>query len=1280
MNLLANFFAEAWIERLGWVLIHFLWEGTFIALVLALLLRLLVQASSPARYAVTAGALLACALAPAITWAVLNSQAGMPAPMAATSVTPMPVSSENITPLFNSSSNSGRPAITEQLTPWPVRLSQVADLSLPYMVGLWFLGVVILSTRLTFGWIWIKRLCRSGIPAQDPLCLENFQSLLARMRIGHPIRLLESALIEVPTLIGWLQPTILVPIALFTGMTPEQLEAIFAHELAHVRRYDYLANLLQTVIETVLFYHPAIWWISRKVREERENCCDDIVIDVMQNRLVYASALARLEEVRTPSLALTAAGGPLLQRIRRIAGVNDRKVSAWPLWLVILCLVPVVGLSRTRAMETTGSAKQVEASAELPMSELARAIQAKRPASEIQDLAVKELPSTGRDALDMPRFADGSLLNAVRLPYKEIGDLKILNVTIPLSLAALNSDLPAVKLLVENGAEVNALPWPRPPNPWLGVSPLALAASGGHDAVVGYLLEHGAKTGFNDIACAMYPGPLSSPAARESHENTVKLLIATGALKNIAEEKAAFLFASAFMNPENDLGMVSLLLNAGLNPNAKTGDTRFPGETAIDLTKKQVELETKYHFARNTKPLLELLEKAQSTQQTRKSDGSSEVDKADLNKALLAAAKQGDLGEISRLLQQGADPKANQYPDGKNALFVAAENNRVDAVKLLLQNGADPNGRNNSGNPPIIWVLDQGHLEVATVLHDAGAKISPEAWAGATDDLATLQSLVTSGVLKKGHTNEAMKYAVSMGHLDAVKFLEGIEGKPIAGKFLAQAARAGNIPMMDYILSQGANIQTDGGDAMDEAVIFFDQVAAVKFLLAHGADPNRFSKWQQYSLSEAKSAAMVKVLLDGGANPNVEDMFGTPLSMAPDAESVRLLVQHGANLRPQLKNGMTLIESVISRGLYDKADVIDELIKQGAEFNPTGNGASALARAAAGNQVRTMQVLLDHGVSPNAYSDEPFLKTSALHNAAWEPAPDAVKLLLARGANPDGDARDNSTPLAMAVIFGQTENADLLRKAGAHDVGALSTAAADGDAAKVTDLLKNGAPINETDSAGDTPLYYAVRRGHPEIAELLLAHGANLNQFNSNGVTPKLMFELIEGSLNPGHTQMDWGVSQEEGQRRIAAFKALFAKYPSDPNYRDSQGRTALHQMAFSGNTMVGFLTGDPTRRADPNLQDRDNNTPLLLASSSPHARELVMSISSSEDADPAPNKVKKWNTEAYIANELIKGGAKLDLVVAGGKTVGELALEAAQKANNSQLVDVLHAAGAKGN
>jgi len=422
----------------------------------------------------------------------------------------------------------------------------------------------------------------------------------------------------------------------------------------------------------------------------------------------------------------------------------------------------------------------------------------------------------------------------------------------------------------------------------------------------------------------------------------------------------------------------------------------------------------------------------------------------------------------------------------------------------------------------------------------------------------------------------------------------------------------------------------------------------------------------------------VKILLDAGANPNGQgdgnDDMDAPLVHAPDAESVPLLVQHGANLKPKFKDGYTLIDIVTSRNSDDKAEVVAELIKEGAEFDPKGNGATALARAAAWNHLDTMQVLLDHGVSPSAYSDEPFMHCSALNNAANEPSPEAVKFLLDHGADPNGDPRDTNTPLGYVVMGGRKENVEILQKAGAHDVGDLSVAAAQGDIGKISELLKNGANINETDHAGNTPLYYSVRRGHPEVARLLIQNGANVNPFNLWGQTAQGEFELELAIQGPNRSELDWGVPEDEGNRRRAIFKELFAKYPVNPSYQDSHGRTALHQSAFAGNSELNPLRDYP-HPACLNLLDNDGNTPLILAALSPQASELVTKISVSDPKHP-DKRMKDWNGAAYIADRLIQAGAKLDLKMPNGQTQGEVAMAAAGKANNPQLISVLHDAG----
>ena len=199
-------------------------------------------------------------------------------------------------------------------------LERGAPLWLPWLVALWGLGVSLLTLRLIGGWVIAQRIKRSVIDGPVDRLQQAVERLGARLGVSRPVRVFRSALVEVPTVIGWLRPVVLVPVGAVTGLTPAQLEALLAHELAHIRRHDYLVNLLQTVVETLLFYHPAVWWVSRRVREEREHCCDDLAVAACGDRIAYARALCELERLRlpAPALAMAASGGSLLHRIRRL--------------------------------------------------------------------------------------------------------------------------------------------------------------------------------------------------------------------------------------------------------------------------------------------------------------------------------------------------------------------------------------------------------------------------------------------------------------------------------------------------------------------------------------------------------------------------------------------------------------------------------------------------------------------------------------------------------------------------------------------------------------------------------------------------------------------------------------------------------------------------------------------------------------------------------------------------------------------------------------------------
>ena len=287
------------IDVLGAVLLHFLWQGAVVGLVHAALKPLCTSAA--ARYRLGLSALVALALAPLLTaYACWTGS----------------VSTINSGPtVFAGPLQAGAQALAD----WQLKSF------LPWLVAVWLCGVVAIAARSLWQWRRLMRIVRSA-DAAPAEWQSRLLRLCARFQLHRPVRLLCSAAATTPMLLGWIRPVILLPASMLSGFTPVQIEMIIAHELGHIRRFDYLVNLLQVAIETVLFYHPVVHWISRDVRNAREACCDDLALQFAGgSRLVYARALAELEELRlsAPALALGAGGGVLLARIKRIVGESE---------------------------------------------------------------------------------------------------------------------------------------------------------------------------------------------------------------------------------------------------------------------------------------------------------------------------------------------------------------------------------------------------------------------------------------------------------------------------------------------------------------------------------------------------------------------------------------------------------------------------------------------------------------------------------------------------------------------------------------------------------------------------------------------------------------------------------------------------------------------------------------------------------------------------------------------------------------------------------------------
>ncbi len=314
----------------GAAVLHFIWQGAAVGVLAAAVLAIIPRRCTHARYLTACGAMSLCLLL--FMGTVL---------LGVVSVQP----------------SSGAVSMSEDFLAAAVRMTAGATVNSARMIHtitwVYLVGVVFFAIRFGIQWLVAKRLTLRGVSQPDDTWGEIFETLKRELGVSPKVRLLRSALAEVPMVVSWISPVVLVPVSAFTSLSPDQLRAVLTHELAHIRRRDHLFNAVQLVLEAVLFFHPVTWWLSRQVRAEREHCCDDATVRTAVNPRVFAEALAQLELVRNShqQAALAATGGPLMDRIARILGVNSRprRTPAWRTGIAIAAGALVAAAGMTHA-------------------------------------------------------------------------------------------------------------------------------------------------------------------------------------------------------------------------------------------------------------------------------------------------------------------------------------------------------------------------------------------------------------------------------------------------------------------------------------------------------------------------------------------------------------------------------------------------------------------------------------------------------------------------------------------------------------------------------------------------------------------------------------------------------------------------------------------------------------------------------------------------------------------------------------------------------------------
>jgi beta-lactamase regulating signal transducer with metallopeptidase domain len=298
------------LETLGWTLLHSLWQGLVLAVLLLALLFLWRKKHPHARYMIALSGILGLFLCSLITFGWIYFSL------------PQQISTQIQTQNFAPISIQTTEIVTITHT-WQAFISEKAKEMIPYLVNFWILGIALLSLKFLGNMWYLQRLKHHQTETLSDW-QDTVKTYCEKWQISKKVRVLASAKINTPLLIGYFKPVILLPLSLTTQLSASQIEVIVLHELAHIRRNDYLINLIVSWLEIIFFYHPLVWWLGKIIIVERENCCDDMVVNITKDKQLYAHTLLALEEIKQKDYPLAMGFAKerkiLLQRVKRLFG------------------------------------------------------------------------------------------------------------------------------------------------------------------------------------------------------------------------------------------------------------------------------------------------------------------------------------------------------------------------------------------------------------------------------------------------------------------------------------------------------------------------------------------------------------------------------------------------------------------------------------------------------------------------------------------------------------------------------------------------------------------------------------------------------------------------------------------------------------------------------------------------------------------------------------------------------------------------------------------------